>query len=76
MTLVLDGRTIGRLTARKAHRGKLSARIAAARLGVGAHKLVAMITMDSTGSSPQPVVARTLTLVRCGPSGLQPSFAG
>jgi len=44
------------------------------RLAVATHRLVASITMDSADASSPRVVARALTLVRCGLSAVAPNF--
>ena len=43
-------------------------------LDAGGVRLVASITMDSADASSPRVVARALTLVRCGLSAVAPNF--
>ncbi len=77
VTFYLDGHRLKTLTARSARRGTLSIRINAAHLRVGAHRLLAKITMVPTAASVKAVVAkRSLTFVRCNSPVLTPKFTG
>ena len=73
----LDGHRIGRLTYKNAHKGLLSIRINPAKLKVGAHHLLAKITMKQSSASVKAARAsRQLTVIRCKPASLTPHFTG
>jgi len=76
-TFYLDGHRLKTLTAHNAHRGQLTLVLNAAKLSVGAHKLMAKITMAKTASSARVTRAtRTITLLRCRSAVLTPKFTG
>ncbi|HYM55091.1 MAG TPA: hypothetical protein VES97_06990, partial [Solirubrobacteraceae bacterium] len=77
VTFYLDGHKLKTLTARNARRGLLAITIDATRLKLGAHRVLAKITMAPAASAAKSVRAsRTLTVVRCGSSILTPKFTG
>ncbi|HYM46505.1 MAG TPA: hypothetical protein VES65_10170 [Solirubrobacteraceae bacterium] len=77
VTFYLDGHKLKTLTARNAHNGLLTVAINPAKLGVGAHRLVAKITMARIASSTKPAHAsRAITVLRCRSAALTPKFTG
>jgi hypothetical protein len=77
VTFSLDRHRLATLTARNARSGRLSTRVDPARLTLGAHTLIARITMAAPGSTARPVAAtRALTFLRCDPPTVAPKFAG
>jgi len=76
VTFYLDGRKLKKLTAKKAHKGEFTILIDTAKLGVGAHKLTAKITMLQTASTKVAHASRTVTLLRCRSAVQTPNFAG
>jgi hypothetical protein len=73
----LDGHRLGRLTSKNAHKGMLSMRINPAKLKVGAHHLLARITMKQSSPSAKAARAsRQLTVIRCKSASLTPRFTG
>jgi uncharacterized repeat protein (TIGR01451 family) len=73
----LDGHKLKRLTYHNAHNGLLSVRIDGSKLKIGAHKVMAKITMKQ--SSPTATAAkasRALMIVRCKSAVLTPRFTG
>jgi len=77
VSFVLDGHRIARLTARNARGGLLSVRINPASLRVGAHRLLAEITMDPSSTTARAARAtRRLTVIRCASTKLKPKFTG
>jgi hypothetical protein len=77
VTFFLDRHEQKKLSAKNVHRGSFTTSMSAARLGVGLHRLVAMITMTQATPSTKTVRAsRSLTLVRCASALVVPKFAG
>jgi hypothetical protein len=77
VTFYLDGHKLKTLTARNAHKGRLTITIDASKLKVGAHRLLAKITMLPTASIAKSVQAsRRMTVVRCSSAVLTPKFTG
>jgi hypothetical protein len=73
----LDGHRLGRLTFKNAHKGMLSIRINPAKLKVGAHHLLARITMKQSSPAAKAArAARQLTVIRCKSASLTPRFTG
>jgi uncharacterized repeat protein (TIGR01451 family) len=76
VSFYLDGRKLKTLTARNAHRGLLTIEVSLAKLKVGAHKLLARITMTKTASTKATTASRTVTVLRCRPVLVKPKFTG
>ncbi len=76
VTFYLDGHKLKTLTAKNAHKGLLTIEINPAKLKVGAHKLVAKITMAATASKKATVAKRTVTILRCHGAAVTPKFTG
>jgi hypothetical protein len=77
VTFYLDGHKLKTLTSRNAHKGQLTITIDASKLRVGAHKLLAKITMLPAASAAKSARAsRSLTFVRCASAVLTPKFTG
>ena len=74
VTFYLDGHKLRTLSAKNAHNGQLRITIGTAKLRLGAHKLVAKITM--VGSPKPAAVTRSLTVVRCASPFVAPRFTG
>lgn len=73
----LDGHKLKKLTAHSAHGGLLSITINPAKLKLGAHRLVAKITMIKATTAAKAVQAsRTITILRCRSTVGTPHFAG
>jgi hypothetical protein len=73
----LDGRRLKSLSAKNAHKGLLSVRIDATKLKVGAHRVLARITMKQTSSTAKAAKAtRARTFVRCASAAITPHFTG
>jgi hypothetical protein len=73
----LDGRRLKSLSAKNAHKGLLSVRIDATKLKVGAHRVLARITMKQTSSTAKAAKAsRGRTIVRCASAAITPHFTG
>lgn len=73
----LDGHKLKKLSARNAHKGLLAVTINPSKLKVGAHHLVADITMAATTVSPKATTAkRSLTILRCHSNVVTPKFTG
>jgi hypothetical protein len=77
VTFYLDAHKLKKLTSHNSRKGLLSIAINPSKLSVGAHHLVAKITMAVTKASPKAVKAtRTLTLLRCRSNVVTPKFTG
>jgi hypothetical protein len=76
VTFYLDGHKLKTLTAKNAHKGLLTIEINPAKLKVGAHKLVAKITMARTATTKATVVTRKVTILRCHGAAVTPKFTG
>jgi hypothetical protein len=77
VTFYLDGHKLRTLTAKNARKGLLSLTVDPARLRVGAHKLMAKITMvKATATAAAVHASRTMTVVRCRSAVLTPKFTG
>src|SRR4029077_22805 len=73
----LDGRKLKTMTAKSARKGQITIVIDPTRLKVGAHRLMAKITMAKTSSSSKAVRGtRTATVLRCRAAVLTPRFTG
>jgi hypothetical protein len=73
----LDGHKLGRLTAHSAHRGLLAITINPAKLSLGAHHLLAKITMvKAPGASKAVSASRRMTVLHCGSAAVTPKFTG
>ena len=71
------GHKLRRMTAHSAKHGLLSFTIDPSRLSVGAHRLLARITMVKTpGSSKAVTASRHRTVLRCRSAALTPKFTG
>ncbi len=77
VTFFLDGRRLKTLTAKSAHKDLLSVTVSSSSLKIGAHRLIAKITMIQLASAARVLpVSRTLTFVRCRSALLPPRFTG
>ncbi|MGO9322039.1 MAG: hypothetical protein ACLQBY_14720 [Solirubrobacteraceae bacterium] len=76
VTFYLDGRKLKTLTAKNAHKGLLTIEINPAKLKIGAHKLVARITMTHTASTRARQGSRSMTILHCRPAAVTPKFTG
>jgi hypothetical protein len=77
VTFYLDGHKLRTMSARSARRGQLTITLDASKLRVGAHRLLAKITMIPAASVARVVhVSRALTFVRCRPATIDPKFTG
>jgi hypothetical protein len=77
VTFYMDGHKLKTLGSSNARKGQLTITIDASRLKVGAHRLLAKITMAPTASAASAVHAsRSLTFVRCASAVLTPKFTG
>ena len=76
VTFYLDGRKLKTLTAKNAHKGLLTIAIDPSKLKVGAHKLVAKITMTHTASTKAKQGTRSMMVLRCRAAVLTPKFTG
>lgn len=73
----LDGHKLSKLTAHSAHGGLLSIAIDPTKLRVGAHRLLAKITMIKATTAAKAVQAsRSITIVRCRSNVVSPKFTG
>jgi hypothetical protein len=73
----LDGRRLKTLTAKSARKGLISITIDPRKLSVGAHKLMAKITMAKASSASKAVRGtRTAVVLRCHAAVLTPKFTG
>jgi hypothetical protein len=77
VTFYLDGHKLRTVSARSARRGTITISLNISRLKVGAHRLMAKITMARTASSGKQVRAsRSLTFVHCASAAVRPKFTG
>ncbi len=76
VTFYLDGRKLRTLTAKNAHKGRLTIELNPAKLKVGAHRLTAKITMVLPASTKATVTSRSVTVLRCRSAVLTPKFTG
>jgi uncharacterized repeat protein (TIGR01451 family) len=76
VTFYLDGHRLKTLTAKNAHKGLLTITIDAARLTVGAHKLLARITTTHTASTKAKQGSRSIMVLRCRSAVVTPKFTG
>ena len=72
MTFYLDGHKLRTLKAKRARVGSFSISINAARLSVGAHRLVTKIWIAGKST----VSSRELTIVHCASQIVAPKFTG
>jgi hypothetical protein len=73
----MDGHKLKTMTAKSARNGKITIVINPSTLKVGAHKLMAKITMAKASSSSKAVRGtRTATVLRCRAAVLTPRFTG
>ena len=73
----LDGRKVKTLTARNSRKGLLSVHLDATRLRIGAHHVLARITMNKASASAKAAkAARSLTFVHCKSAAVTPHLAG
>jgi hypothetical protein len=77
VTFYLDGHKLKTLTSHNAHAGLLSISINTSKLKLGAHRLLAKITMAATASNSKTTTAsRSLTVLRCHSKVVTPKFTG
>ncbi|MHB8242283.1 MAG: DUF7507 domain-containing protein [Solirubrobacteraceae bacterium] len=77
VTFYLDGHKLRRLTAHSAHKGVLSIAVDPSKLSVGAHRLLARITMVKAPAASKAVTAsRSVTVLRCRSAAVTPKFTG
>jgi hypothetical protein len=77
VTFYLDGHKLKRLTAHSARKGQLSIVIDPSKLRVGAHRLLAKITMVKAPGAARAVTAsRRMIVLRCASAALTPKFTG
>jgi hypothetical protein len=77
VTFYLDGHRLKSLSAKAARKGLLSIRIDIAKLRIGAHRIVAKITMKPTSSTAKAQKAsRGLVVVHCASAAVKPRFTG
>jgi hypothetical protein len=77
VTFYLDGHKLRRMTSHSAHGGLLTVTIDPAKLTVGAHKLVAKITMvKATAAAAAVRASRAVTVLRCRSNVVTPKFTG
>lgn len=77
VTFYLDGHKLKTLTYRNAHKGLLSIRVDGSKLKVGAHRLVAKVTMKQSSPTAKAAKAtRSLMFVRCKSATVTPRFTG
>jgi hypothetical protein len=73
----LDSHKLKKLTYHNARKGLLSIAIGLSKLKVGAHRLVADITMKATVTNAKAAkAARSLTVLRCRSNVVTPKFTG
>jgi hypothetical protein len=76
VTFYLDGRKLRKLTAHSAHGGLLSITIDPTPLKLGAHRLLAKITMIKATTAAKAVLAsRSMRILRCRSHVVTPRFA-
>jgi hypothetical protein len=77
VTFYLDGKKLKTLSSKSSHKGLLSIRIDPSSMKVGAHHVVAKITMKKSSSTAAAVHAtRSLTVIRCHVAVVTPHFTG
>jgi hypothetical protein len=76
VTFYLDKRKLRTLTAKNAVKGVLELKLDPSKLTVGAHKLLATITMAATSTAKAKVASRSITVLRCRAAVLTPKFTG
>lgn len=77
VSFYMDGHKLKTLSARNAHKGRLTLLIDPSTLSVGAHRLMAKITMVPAARTAKAVRAtRTSTVLRCRSAVLTPRFTG
>ncbi len=77
VSFYLDAHKLKKLTYHNARKGLLSISISLAKLKVGAHRLVANITMKATATNAKEAkAARSLTVVHCRSNVVTPKFTG
>ncbi|HEY4997008.1 MAG TPA: hypothetical protein VII03_03365, partial [Solirubrobacteraceae bacterium] len=77
VSFYIDGHKLGTLSAKNARKGRLTYRIDPSRLAVGAHQLMAKITMKPAAASAKARHAtRRSTVLRCRSAVLTPRFTG
>jgi hypothetical protein len=77
VTFYLDGHKLRTLTYKNAHKGLLTLVIDGSKLKVGAHKLMAKVTMKATSPTAKAAKAsRALMIIRCKSAVLTPRFTG
>jgi hypothetical protein len=76
VTFYLDGRKLRTLTAKNAHKRLLTIEIDPTGLKVGAHRLLAKITMAHSASVKATVASRKVTILRCEAPAVKPKLAG
>jgi hypothetical protein len=77
VTFYMDGHKLRTLSARNARKGRLTLLIDPSQLSVGAHRLMARITMAPAARTAKAAHAtRTSTVLRCRSAVLTPLFTG
>jgi hypothetical protein len=76
VTFSLDRHRLSTLTTKDTRGGRLSTKVEASRLTVGAHRLKAKITMSASAPAPALTLTRALTFLRCDPPVVTPKFTG
>lgn len=77
VTFYLDGHKLKTLTSKSSHKGLISVRIDPSKLKVGAHHVMAKITMRKSSSTAKAAHAtRSLTVIRCHAAVVTPYFTG
>lgn len=76
VTFYLDGHKLKTLTSKNAKKGLLTITIDPSKLKVGAHKLVAKITMSHPTGTKATVASRSVTVLRCHSANVTPKFTG
>lgn len=73
----LDGHRLKTLTSKNSHKGLISIRIDPGKLKVGAHHVMAKITMKKSSSTAKAAHStRSLTVIRCHAAVVTPHFTG
>jgi hypothetical protein len=76
VTFYLGTRKLRTLTAKNAVDGLLRLKIDPSKLKIGAHKVVAKITMAATSTTKVTVASRSVMVLRCRAARLTPKFTG
>jgi hypothetical protein len=76
VTFYLGKRKLRTLTAKNAVDGLLRLKIDPSKLKIGAHKIVAKITMAATSTTKVTVASRSVMVLRCRAARLTPKFTG